>query len=268
MTGRSSFFGRSSLSRLGQTGQLFLFGNKTLTSIRLGHYILTKTQTEHSQLAIDLFEALFLLCRQVGSVIDKRLIGLGQQTHLLWCESQIVAFIVYSLNAGKKGFVHHYSVVQLTQTRSDNIGYRIHLGVTIGFQYIEECAAHLLQEHTGAVQSFYRIGKCRCIEVIDDSLYLGLLTSDTFLKGRHIVFQLYLVESRYSIWSLHIGQERILTSTGKSHKCDTKDECRTNQSVHNYCILTLRFKLELIIRRSSALWVSASLWKSGRKSLA
>ena len=56
-------------------------------AIGLSNDVVTKLKGEQTQFLIDRFESLFLVLRQVSTVIGKVLVGLRQQTHLLGVET-------------------------------------------------------------------------------------------------------------------------------------------------------------------------------------
>ena len=101
MTGCGCFFCGCSLGALRQTCQLRLVRDKALhiIAVGLGNDVVTKFEREQCQFLVNLFEALFLVLRQVGSVVGEVLVGLGHQSHLLGVKTELFALVIDELNA-------------------------------------------------------------------------------------------------------------------------------------------------------------------------
>ena len=95
-------------------------------------------QREQSQLLIDLFETLFLILRQVGTVIGKRLVSLGHEAHLLGIETELVALVIDKLHPFEQSLIEDDTVAQVAQHRAHLLGNGIHLIVTVCFLHIKE----------------------------------------------------------------------------------------------------------------------------------
>ena len=85
MSGRRCFFCRCRFGSFRQTFQQCLVGDKAfhLVAVGLCYHVITELEGEQSEFLIDLFQTLFLVGRQVGSVIRKMLVGLCEKSHLL-----------------------------------------------------------------------------------------------------------------------------------------------------------------------------------------
>ena len=198
MTGSSSVLGSSRLGALGQTFELRLVSNEELTVVRLGNDVTSELQREQVELLVDSFQAFLLLSRQVGTVVGKTLIGLGQQPHLLGCEVEALALVIDSLHAGEQFIVEDHVRRQLGQHRADLLGDSVHLVVAVGFEYVEEHTRHALQQLAVAVEGYDSVLKRRCLGVSHDGVYTGFVLTDSLLKGRQVMFGLHLIERRHA----------------------------------------------------------------------
>ena len=99
MSCSGSFLCSSGFGRLRQTFELRLVGHEILAVVGLCHYVVTELEGEQTQFHIDLFKALFLVLRQVSPVVRKGFIGLGNQTHLLGVQTEVVTLVIHRFDA-------------------------------------------------------------------------------------------------------------------------------------------------------------------------
>ena len=190
MTGCGCFFCGCSLGALRQTCQLRLVCDEALhiIAVGLGNDVVTEFEREQCQFLVNLFEALFLVLRQVGPVVGEVLVGLGHQSHLLGVKTELFALVIDELNALEQLVVKDDTVAQFAQHRAYLLGDSIHLVVTVRLEHIEENAHHAVQQQTGTVEGLNRVLESRFGFVVGDSLYFGFLLGYSCFESRNIMF--------------------------------------------------------------------------------
>ena len=107
MSGSRSLFCSRSLGAFRQTFQFFFVGYETPAAVCLGYNVSAELQREQSQFLVNLLQAFFLVCRQVGTIVHKAPVGLSQQSHLLGCQIKLLTLVINRFYACKQCIVQH-----------------------------------------------------------------------------------------------------------------------------------------------------------------
>ena len=201
MTGCLRLFGCGGFGALGQTLQLGLVLDEVLISVGLGYDVVAELQAQQSKLLVDLHQAGFLLGIELGTVVDKRLVGLGEQSHLFRRQTERLTLVIDGLHALEEGLVQQDAIVQVAQEGRYLLCDLVPLVIAVSLQHVEEDAGDAVELQTGAVQRYDGVFKRGLLAVVVDSVHLGFLLLDSCLKSRHEFLQFDLVECRYGIRS-------------------------------------------------------------------
>ena len=146
MTGRLCLFCRCGFCALGKTCQQCLVRNEALYSLAIGlcYYVVAELKRKQTQLLVNLFQTLFIVLRQISSVVRKSLVGLRYQSHLLGVQTQLLTLVVNGFHTLEKGVVQNNTVAQFTQHRAYLLGNGVHLIIAVCLQYIEENTRHAI----------------------------------------------------------------------------------------------------------------------------
>ena len=182
--------GSSLTSRVGQTVELSLICDMQRKGLVLLQQILRELQTEHRSLLRQLAQSLLTSGIQQRTTAHKTIVAVVEQ-HLL-LRRQLPMMPMHILDPLKQFLVQADVVRMLRQDRTHLLRQRIHFVVGLGREQIEEhrrgtsqqiivMIAVLLVIHIddGIVES-------RFIRIIDDLLYLFIITTDT-LQHRLLV---------------------------------------------------------------------------------
>ena len=137
----------------------------------------------------------------MGTVVDERLVGLGQQSHLLRRQTQRLTLVIDSLHTLEERLVEQNAVVQVAQEGRYLLGDLVPLVVAVSLQHVEEDSGDAVELQAGAVERYDGVLKSGLLAVVDNSVHLGFLLLDSCLKSRHELLQFDLVECRYGIRS-------------------------------------------------------------------
>ena len=137
---------------------------------------------------------LFLLRREVGTVVGKAFIDILQEFALFGRQFEGVTAIVHRLDAGKELLVQQDRRRVLGQH-----GHELHLQfaqfvIGLGIGEVEEAALYDGEQFAGTLIRLNGIGKVGCSRIVDDIVNILQTLTDTFLKSGHIVLVANVVE--------------------------------------------------------------------------
>ena len=196
------FVGSRLASGLWQSVQLGLIRNVQGKCLVLLQHVLRELQSQHSSLFCELTQSFLASGIQQSATPHKPVVAVVQQ-HLL-LRRQCAVMMIHILDTFEEPFVQSDIIGMLGEYRTQFLCQGIHLVVGVSTQQIEEYTRHLRQQVIISlvvlivVHTNDGVLKRRCRWVVDDHLYLLILTTDTLHESLLVVFQPYLVEG----WNL------------------------------------------------------------------
>ena len=186
---------RSLAGGVGQSVQLGLVGDVEREGFVLFQQVLRKLQTEHRGLLRQLAQSLLARLVQQGARAHKAFVAVVQEPLLFRSQSAVVqVYVAYAL---KQARVQSYVVRMLRQHGLHPLRQSIHVVISLCRQQVEEHRRHPAQQVVVALVLLSvddGIVESRLLGIVDDFLYLFVVTADTLHEGLLEVLQSDAVE--------------------------------------------------------------------------
>ena len=117
---------------------------------------------------------------------------------------ETLTLVINSFDTTEQAFVEKNAILEIGQDRSYFVRNSIHLFISVRLKNIVENTTNTIKYDATAIQCYNRILERGCIFVIDNSIYLLLIETDSLFESRKIMFELNLVKRRYAKWCLRL----------------------------------------------------------------
>ena len=195
-----------------ETFKVILISDMEGESLLFFQQILRKLERKHTAFLCESTELSLSFLIEERTTTDETVVTLLQETLFLRCERAMI--VMYSLDAFKQSLIETHVISMLCQRRLNLLCQCVHLIIRLSRKKIEENGRHFVKQSIVFILIILfdnRVIKCRRLRIIDDFVYMLIVTAYSFHESLFVIFELYLVERRHFMYCSIFAEKWILS---------------------------------------------------------
>ena len=198
---------------LGKSGEIGLVIHHQIEGGSLLEHVLLELELQLGKTGVDLLELFLLVCGQGGAGTLVSLVGLGEKSHLVGLEAEVLTIVIHCLYPLVE-FLIEGNLIEMGAHYGGQLSLDGHqFGSGVDGSLAAEHGVYTAEKTAGVVKSDYGILEIGSRGIVDDSVYLPVVLLNGCQNGRFVVIYLHFFEGRDSEGSIPLLKKRILVVT-------------------------------------------------------